>query len=199
MASIDTVKAFNACRIEHTRASAIFTHLHLNARKLTRLWGVTSGLSQFVLMAMFVQGFRFGAKLVREGRADAGDVMAVFWACPIATSNLQMCIPQLIVLAKGETAMAELVGLIRTEVPDHRSQPAQRTIPRTCNGGLALRDVSFTYPSRPDVDALANVSMFFPEKELTFIVGGSGWESLQSRIFFVGCIRLNVGLSSSTN
>jgi hypothetical protein len=32
--------------------------------------------------------------------------MSVLWACLIATSNLQMCIPQLIILAKGKFAIA---------------------------------------------------------------------------------------------
>ena len=63
------------------------------------------------MMAMFVQGFWFGAKLVREGKIGAGDVMAVFWACLIAASNLQMSIPQFIVFTKGKFAIASLLGL----------------------------------------------------------------------------------------
>ena len=55
------------------------------------VWGAT--------VAMFVQGFWFGSKLVRNGKIGAGDVMSVFWAYLIATSNHQMCIPQLITLA----------------------------------------------------------------------------------------------------
>ena len=46
--------------------------------------------------------------------------------------------------------------------------------PRTCAGGLALHEVTFAYPSRPDTDVLSDVSLFLPAKELTFIVGGSG-------------------------
>ncbi|KAF8331212.1 P-loop containing nucleoside triphosphate hydrolase protein [Amanita rubescens] len=95
IASIATVKAFNAVPHEI----------------LTAVWGLTSGLAQFVMMSMFVQGFWFGSKLVRSGKVSAGDVMAVFWACLIATSNLQLCIPQFIVLAKGKHAIASLLTL----------------------------------------------------------------------------------------
>ena len=49
---------------------------------------------------MFVQGFWYGA----------GVVMAVFWDCLIASSNLQMCIPQFIVLAK--LAISSLLELV---------------------------------------------------------------------------------------
>ena len=60
-------------------------------------------------MAMFIHGFWFGASLVRKGTISAGDIMFVFWACSIATSNLQLCTSQLIILAKGKFAMAALM------------------------------------------------------------------------------------------
>jgi ATP-binding cassette subfamily B (MDR/TAP) protein 1 len=71
----------------------VLNHLNWASKKLNAVWGATSAAAQFVSMAMFVQGFWFGSKLVRDGKIGAGDVMAVFWACLIATSNLQMCIP----------------------------------------------------------------------------------------------------------
>ena len=43
-------------------------------------------------MAMFINGFWFGPSLVYKGTISAGDVMFVFWACSVATSNLQLCI-----------------------------------------------------------------------------------------------------------
>ena len=50
-------------------------------------------------------------KLVREGKISAEDVMTSFWACLIATSNVQMCIPQFIILAKGKFSMVSLISL----------------------------------------------------------------------------------------
>ena len=60
-------------------------------------------------MAMFIHGFWFGASLVRKWTISAGDIMFVFWACSVATSNLQLCISQLIILAKGKFAIAALM------------------------------------------------------------------------------------------
>ncbi|KAF8963802.1 P-loop containing nucleoside triphosphate hydrolase protein [Flammula alnicola] len=185
VAGIATVKAFNAPAHEHARATALFLALRTTARKLNALWAGTAGAAQFATMAMFVQGFWFGGKLVREGRATAGDVMAVFWACLIATSNLQMCVPQLVVLAKGKWAAAALLELIGddarhgSEPRVNRRQPIQRLSPRKvnparCSGSLALQDVSFTYPSRPSLHVLSNVSLFLPAHEMTYIVGASG-------------------------
>jgi hypothetical protein len=81
-------------------------------------------------MAMFVQGFWFGLKLVSDGKIGAGNVMAVFWACLIVTSNLQICIPQFIILAQEKFAIVALLStLIPTSPPQHLRllQPLQDT------------------------------------------------------------------------
>ncbi|KIM36272.1 hypothetical protein M413DRAFT_319602 [Hebeloma cylindrosporum] len=195
IAAIATVKAFNATEMESERANHSFLRLKVAAKRLNKVWGTTSGIAQFVMMAMFVQGFWFGAKLVREGKCSAGDVMAVFWACLIATSNLQMCIPQFITLAKGKFAMVALLTLVGnapsapppdvqspttpnsviTTVPGSRKSRTLRKItPARCYGELALHNVTFAYPSRPTIPVLSDVSLFLPANETTFIVGSSG-------------------------
>ena len=83
--------------------------MQVSAMKLNAVWGFTCTLSQFSYMAMFINGFWFGPSLVYKGTISAGDVMFVFWACSVATSNLQLCISQLIILAKGKFAMAALM------------------------------------------------------------------------------------------
>ena len=192
VAAISTVKVFNAVPYETSRATQSFNNLKSIAIKLNLVWGFTSGMAQFVMMAMFVQGFWFGAKLVREKKIEAGDVMAVFWACLIATSNLQMCIPQFITLAKGKFAIAALLGVVADSTPStpivsvssltslfrrrssRKAHSLRKIIPSKCSGELALNNVSFSYPSRPTLSVLKNVSLFLPANEMTFIVGSSG-------------------------
>ncbi|KAI0062541.1 P-loop containing nucleoside triphosphate hydrolase protein [Artomyces pyxidatus] len=196
--AIATVKAFNASAYEQSTLQVLTEKLRLAAWKLNRVWAFTSGLTQFTVMAMFVQGFWFGAKLVRDEKVAAGDVMAVFWACLIATTNLQMCIPYFITLAKGKFAMSALMSLVDAPSPVQPSpfarrpstasfpvlQNAGRTkrkasnfrkiVPTKCNGDINLHNVSFAYPSRPSVPVLSDITMYLPANETTFIVGGSG-------------------------
>ncbi|KAF8799018.1 hypothetical protein BYT27DRAFT_7202769 [Phlegmacium glaucopus] len=141
---------------------------------------------------MFVQGFWFGAKLVREQRVGAGDVMSVF-----ATSNLQMFILQFIVLATGKFAITALHGVVGDSQPSsptahtpsmftsstlsssflsfrrdstRHSHHLHKIIPSKCFGRLALHSISFTYSSQPTLPVLKDVSLF----RMTFIVGSSG-------------------------
>ena len=185
VAAIATVKAFNASENEQVTLSKVLEKMRQAAWKCNFVWGITSSMAQFVMMAMFVQGFWFGAKLVKAGTVSAGDVMAVFWACLIATSNLQMCIPQFIILAKGKFAMVSLITLVESSAPAplpgwgalrqiRRPTYLKKIVPNKCAGEFAMHDVTFAYPSRPTMPVLEDVSLFLPAHETTFIVGGSG-------------------------
>ena len=169
--SISTVKAFNASDHEHAAVSRILSRIQRVSIRLISVWSMTSCLSQFVMMAMFAQGFWFGSKLVREGKISPGDVMAIFWACLIATSNLQMCIPHFIVLARGKSAMASLLSLAPAS-PSLTS--LRKIIPASCFGELEIQNVVFSYPSRSGAPVLQELTIFIPAQEMTFIVGGSG-------------------------
>lgn len=187
--AIATVKAFNAVQYEEASLDAVLSRLKLADRKLNAVWGLTSSFSQFVMMGMFVQGFWFGSKLVRDGKIAPGDVMAVFWACLIATSNLQMCIPQFIVVAKGKFAVVSLLSLLddsAKHIPASpsgtgfprlarpRSSHLRKIVPNKCYGEIGLHDVTFAYPSRPTAPVLQHISLYLAANETTFIVGGSG-------------------------
>ncbi|KAJ7152997.1 P-loop containing nucleoside triphosphate hydrolase protein, partial [Mycena filopes] len=165
---ISTVKAFNAAAHEQRALSAVLNRIETAVWKLVAVWGFTSGLAQFVMMGMFVQGFWFGARVVKSGSIGAGDVMAVFWACLMATTNLQLCIPQFILLSKGKFALTSLLALV--DAHDATEAP----IPVACTADILLRDVSFAYPSRPAVPILRAVTLALPAHKTTFIVGPSG-------------------------
>ncbi|KIY52629.1 P-loop containing nucleoside triphosphate hydrolase protein, partial [Fistulina hepatica ATCC 64428] len=188
VAAIATVKAFNAAPFEIALLSAVLRDMQSAVTKFASAIGFSSGVSQFVAMMMFVQGFWYGSKLVRDGSLSPGSVMAVFWACLIASSNLQMCIPQLVELTKGTHAAAALLALI-TDAPDNESSdnlpPLRRGMPLVMRKiayrppphrsvELSLSGVHFAYPARPEQPVLRGVDLFFPGGELTFVVGASG-------------------------
>lgn len=53
-------------------------------------------------------------------------------------------------------------------------QGLRRIIPSYCQGEIHFRNVSFSYPSRPDTSALDRVDLYFAPAEMTYVVGGSG-------------------------
>ncbi|KIY71143.1 P-loop containing nucleoside triphosphate hydrolase protein [Cylindrobasidium torrendii FP15055 ss-10] len=196
VSAIATVKAFNATTHESSTLDDVLGRLRVIDHKIVSIWGFTSGVSQFVMMSMFVQAFWFGSKLVRQGTLEPGDVMAVFWACLIATSNLQLCVPQFITLTRGKFAMVDLLALAEStsdktpRTPTSptsmsrmlafrhrvlRSQDLRGIVPSgKPEGSIEMSNVTFSYPSRPTIPVLQDVTMWFASNEITFIVGGSG-------------------------
>jgi len=203
IASIATVKAYNAQTFEEARANYAMDEIKRAASSCAAVWGISSGFSGFITFGMFVQGFWYGSKLVREGQITPGDVLAVFWSCLIASSSMQMTIPLLVIYTRGKSAMASLMTLvypppsnqprrssgthrpIANETPKspfglthkfgHRKPVLlQKIKPASCKGAFDLRNVTFSYPSRPDMPVLEDVSIYLPDSDTTFIVGGSG-------------------------
>jgi ATP-binding cassette, subfamily B (MDR/TAP), member 1 len=189
VAAIATVKAFNAQAFEIAAVSTVLSRANSKARKLATIWAGHNGASQFVMMAMFVQSFWYGAKLVRDGKVSPGDVMSVFWACLIATTNFQIFMPQIIVITKGKLAMAALLALCQAPLqpPSAESPTRKRALsrkltvsnlrkirPARCTGEISIHSITFAYPTRPTLPILRDVSLYLPANETTFIVGGSG-------------------------
>ncbi|KDQ06273.1 hypothetical protein BOTBODRAFT_168162 [Botryobasidium botryosum FD-172 SS1] len=144
VASIATVKAFNASKREQAAFANIVDQARVAYKRCAAIWGAAGGFTHFTLFAMFVQGYWFGSKLVREGKITPGQVTGVFWACLIASSNLQMCIPLLVVLTKGKSAMVSLLALIEapTEYPAPEPTLDQHTSNHTVSGSTSTTLVS---------------------------------------------------------
>ena len=66
VAAIATVKAFNAEKHEQGLLSDMLHKIGHSAIKCHTVWSLSTCASQFTMMAMFVQAFWFGAKLVRD-------------------------------------------------------------------------------------------------------------------------------------
>jgi ATP-binding cassette subfamily B (MDR/TAP) protein 1 len=109
---IGTVKAFNAQKIEADRFSNSIQRAKKSLTAQSAVWGICLGVSNFILLAMFVLGFWYGAKLVRQGKVGVADVMTVFWACLLASQNLQSLVPELVYIQQGKTAMASLMTIV---------------------------------------------------------------------------------------
>ncbi|GAA6016228.1 hypothetical protein JCM11491_003775 [Sporobolomyces phaffii] len=113
--AIPTVKAFNAEDQELAGFKTVTKQAFLAYIKLHFVWGFRGGITQFMVMAMFVQGFWFGAYLIQSGQASVSTVNTCFWSCLSASTYLQTCIPFLVSIEKGKIAMAGLLGIIRVE------------------------------------------------------------------------------------
>ncbi|WVF72422.1 hypothetical protein IAT40_007237 [Kwoniella sp. CBS 6097] len=201
--AVATVKAHNAQKSEQERFLDLITRGKKSLIAQGLVWGISTGMTDFLLLGTFVLGFWYGAKIVRDGKATSGDVMTCFWACLFSATYLQQVVPHLTVITKGKDSMASLLTVIKEDPmrprsgnpfspstspttpvfpqndPKSKKRQSKRLSlkviqPQRCHGEFNFQDLSFAYPSRPDNLVLEDVSLFIPPGETTFIVGGSG-------------------------
>lgn len=139
---IDTVKAFNAQ--EHETWQYLFTIKKVTIHYLSqvRINALQTGVTRFVLVGIFVQGFWYGIHLVNQGLSP-GNVLTAFYACLIAAQSVDTILPQWLVLTKGMSA-GETLKSIMDHVYQGRkiTNMAGHLKPNSCQGDVELNWVS---------------------------------------------------------
>ncbi|KAF9237822.1 hypothetical protein BU15DRAFT_75616 [Melanogaster broomeanus] len=104
-----------------------------------------------------------------------GVTSSVFWACLIATSNLQMALPPCKAKQQLQNSQVSCPPTQILYAPPNvaRLRNIRRIMPRTPTGDFALTNLTFSYPSCPTIPVLREVDMYIPTRETTFIVGPS--------------------------
>ncbi|KAJ7111081.1 P-loop containing nucleoside triphosphate hydrolase protein [Mycena epipterygia] len=107
------------------------------------------------------------------GLANAGTVVTVFSAVLTGTSSLVILGPQIQAIVVAMGAAGKLFATI-DRIPPIDSSDSSGLKPSPVSGALSLSNISFTYPSRPDVPVLKEISLAFPSGTTTALVGASG-------------------------
>jgi len=128
----------------HRAAEGYRGLVHNNALQL--------GFTRFIVLSMFVQGFWYGSKLVRQGQSP-GRVMTTFWSSLMAAQAIEQILPSLILFEKGRAAAAELKNILASEsIPMRDSTyidlPRISYKPSICHGYIYLEDVRTSFHTR---------------------------------------------------
>lgn len=181
LASVRTAKAFG---IENCLVR-IYNHLNVRSAKLgfvrANVAAVGMGVFFFLIYSAYALAFYFGSKLVADGEIHAGSVMSVVFSILVGTFSIAMLAPNLQALGYAVSAAAKVFETI-DRIPSIDSSSEQglapiqpRKSPTSFAGAeVALRNVSFCYPSRPDVKILERCSIHFAAGSTTALVGPSG-------------------------
>lgn len=112
-------------------------------------------------------------QLIASGEMDSGTTMSVIFSIFTSTFSLALITPNMQSLAYAQGAGGKVFEIIdRVPLIDSSSQEGLR--PSECLGEIRVHNVSFVYPSRPDVPILSNYSLSIPKGRVTALVGGSG-------------------------
>ncbi len=171
--AIQTVQAFT--HEAETRADfARLTEKSFDsARTRIRTRAIMTMIVIFLVFAGVVGVLWIGARDVRAGTMSVGEMIQFVIYAVIVAGSVGALTEIWGELQRAAGATERLVELL--EAPDGVPDPAQpRALPRPVRGEIALEDVSFRYPTRPDTSALDDVSLTVRPGETVALVGPSG-------------------------
>ncbi|XP_028400885.1 multidrug resistance protein 1-like isoform X2 [Dendronephthya gigantea] len=171
--SFRTVAAFGGEEKETER----YTSRLGAARKMGEKKGLANGLGMgmfnFIMFCSYALAFWYGATLVIEKEMTGGNLLIVFFSVMVASISASQAGPSMQGVASARGAAYHLYELIdRTPVIDISSEDG--VVPETLEGSVEFKDISFTYPSRPDIQILNGFTLSVPKGKRVALVGESG-------------------------
>ncbi|RDW78871.1 ABC transporter ATP-binding protein [Aspergillus mulundensis] len=147
---------------------------HAVGRKIGPLMGVLFSAEYTIIYLGFGLAFWQGVHMLASGEiATAGDIFTVLLSVIIAAINLTLLAPYSIDFSRAASAAAQLFKLIDrvSEIDPYSKEGLE---PESVAGEVELENVSFAYPTRPNITVLDDFSLKVPAGKVTALVGQSG-------------------------
>nr|XP_014435355.1 bile salt export pump isoform X3 [Pelodiscus sinensis] len=174
LSSIRTVAAFGGERKEVQRYDKNLVFAQRWGIRKGMIMGFFTGYIWFIIFLCYALAFWYGSKLVlEEDEYSPGTLLQVFFGVLIGALSLGQASPSLEAFATGRGAATTIFETIdRKPVIDCMSEEGYKL--EKVRGEIEFHNVTFHYPSRPEVKILDNLSMVIKSGETTAFVGPSG-------------------------
>uniref|UniRef100_A0A8C4XV61 ATP binding cassette subfamily B member 11 n=1 Tax=Falco tinnunculus TaxID=100819 RepID=A0A8C4XV61_FALTI len=138
------------------------------------IMGLFTGYMWLIIFLCYALAFWYGSKLVlEEEEYSPGTLLQVFFGVLVGALNLGQASPCLEAFATGRGAAANIFETIdKKPAIDCMSEDGYKL--DKVRGEIEFHNVTFHYPSRPDVKILDNLNMVIKAGETTAFVGASG-------------------------
>ncbi|KAI4694089.1 uncharacterized protein J4E84_002669 [Alternaria hordeiaustralica] len=173
-ATVRTVHAFWLHPLLSSKYDKLLGDAQEVGMKKSPNYAVMFSVEFFCIYAGYGLAFWQGIRMWARGEVqESGDVFTVILAVIVAATAMTTIAPQIISLTKASSSADELFKTI-----DRKSEidplSVDGKVPSVCQGVVEIRDVSFTYPARPDITVLKSLTLSAPAGKTTALVGASG-------------------------
>ncbi|MEM9839756.1 MAG: ABC transporter transmembrane domain-containing protein [Pseudomonadota bacterium] len=171
--AVETVQAFTREGEESRRFGAVVEETFNVALRRIRVRAVmTSAISSIVLSAL-IGVLWFGATQVQAGAITPGAMTQFVMYAFVAVSGAGMLTETYAEVMRAAGATERLMDILGS-TPDIAAPEKPATLPVPVRGDISLRNVSFSYPSRPEAAALSSASLDIAAGQTVALVGPSG-------------------------
>uniref|UniRef100_A0A670JSL6 Bile salt export pump n=1 Tax=Podarcis muralis TaxID=64176 RepID=A0A670JSL6_PODMU len=174
LSSIRTVAAFGGERKEVARYDRNLVFAQNWGIRKGIIMGFFTGYIWCIIFLSYALAFWYGSKLVLEDEEySPGTLIQVFFGVLVAALSLGQASPCLEAFATGRGAATNIFETIdKKPVIDCMSEDGYKL--DKVRGEIEFHNVTFYYPSRPDVKILEKLNMVIKAGETTAFVGPSG-------------------------
>ncbi|CAL4894691.1 unnamed protein product [Urochloa decumbens] len=170
---IRTVASFNG----ENRAIALYNkhirNAYISAVQEGTATGLGFGFVMFILFCSYGLTAWFGAKLIIDKGYEGGQVVCVWMAFMTGAMSLGEATPCVSAFASGRAAGYRMMQIIQRK-PEIDPNGTDGIVLANIKGDIELRNVYFSYPSRPDQLIFDDFSLHILSGKTMAIVGESG-------------------------
>ncbi|XP_028778657.1 ABC transporter B family member 11-like [Neltuma alba] len=135
--------------------------------------GCGFGAARFFMFSSHALGAWYGGKMVLEKGYTGGQVMSIFFAISTCSLLLGQSSPNLVAFAAGQAAAVKMLETIKRK-PGIDAYDTSGQKLDDLNGDIELKEVCFSYPTRPNELIFNGFSLSIPSGTTTALVGQSG-------------------------
>ncbi|CAJ0645850.1 8181_t:CDS:10 [Entrophospora sp. SA101] len=149
------------------------------AYKFGKRKSIVNGLGVgFMLLAMFGSyslAFWYGSILIINGEENGGDILNAFFAVMIGAFSIGNAAPYLASVSNALGAAAKIYKIIdRVPKIDSSADKGKKFAKSELKGFIEFKNISFSYPSRPDIQVLKDFNLTIEPGQTVALVGSSG-------------------------
>ncbi|KAL3628479.1 Multidrug resistance protein 1 [Castilleja foliolosa] len=135
--------------------------------------GLGLGATYFTVFCCYALLLWYGGYLVRHHYTNGGLAIATMFAVMIGGLSLGQSAPSMAAFAKARVAAAKIFRIIDHKPSVDKNGETGLEL-ESITGQLELKNVDFSYPSRPETQVLNNFNLIVPAGKTIALVGSSG-------------------------
>ncbi|KAI4999919.1 hypothetical protein ZWY2020_004508 [Hordeum vulgare] len=135
--------------------------------------GLGFGFSLLVLYLTYALCFYVGAQFVRQGKTTFADVFRVFFALVLAAVGVSQASALASNAEKARNSAVSVFSILDRKSKIDTSSD-EGLVLENVTGDIDFSNVSFKYPSRPDVQIFSDFTLHIPSRKTIALVGESG-------------------------
>ncbi|PIA37910.1 hypothetical protein AQUCO_02900041v1 [Aquilegia coerulea] len=142
-------------------------------KNLGLITGFGFGISFFFVFSSYAITFYVGAQLVQNGKATFEEIFRVFFALVMTAMAISVASSLTPDATKAKACTASLFAILDRKSEIDSSSNDGITL-ENVHGDIEFRQVSFTYPTRPNVQIFCNLDLAVQSGKMVALVGESG-------------------------